>query len=225
MTSSFEHFPQAVLFDWDNTLVDTTRGCYHAINTVLATFGKKTYTFEEFLNYPSISVRNYFKDLFNTQEYDEAQKLFSHHAERFSVSPFTYSYPLLNWLKAVEVPMAVVSNKEGNLLRKEIDKLGWADYFYCAVGSCDTPEDKPSPTPLLYALSQKPLEPGPSIWFVGDSVVDMSCAHKAGCAPVSVGEQADTYPHPLIKAVDCRGLLDLLQKKYYDQRTRKKVNP
>jgi len=221
MTSSFEHFPQAVLFDWDNTLVDTTRGCYHAINTVLSAFGKKTHTFEEFVNSPSISVRNYFKEIFTVHEYDEAQKLFFHHAERLSASPFTYAYPLLNWLKAVGVPMAVVSNKEGVLLRREIDKLGWSDYFYCAVGSYDTHEDKPSPVPLLHALSQKPIAPSPYVWFVGDSIVDMSCAHKAGCTPVSVGEQADTHPHPLIQAVDCKGLLDLLQKRYYEQRTKK----
>ena len=221
MSSCYDPFPRAVLFDWDNTLVNTTRGCYQALNTVLSAFGKKTPTFEEFLRQPPLSARNYFKEIFHGKEYEEAQNLLSYHSERFSVSPFTYAYPLLNWLNEVGVPMAVVSNKEGELLRKEIKKLGWSGYFYCCVGSCDTPEDKPSPTPLLYALAQHALEPSPSIWFVGDSLVDMSCAQQAGCTPVSVGIQADTHSYPFIKAQNCKTLLDLLQKRYYEQRSGK----
>ena len=122
-----------------------------------------------------------------------------------------HAHATILWLHSQNIPTAVVSNKNGDRLRKEIKTLDLSHIFYCAIGSGDTSEDKPSSKPLLHALEQKNLKASSDIWFVGDSIVDILCAHHAGCTPVSVGMQADFCQHPKIRAKNCDGLLQLLQ--------------
>lgn len=162
---------------------------------------------------PPISIRTYFRNIFDVNSLEAAEKVYLKHASRLSLTPFSASKPLLDWLFLHGVPMAVVSNKHGDLLRKEVDVLGWGQFFYSVIGSYDTPEDKPSATPLLHALSIKKINPCPRIWFVGDSLIDMNCAKNAGCTPVSVGLQANAYEQPMIKAGCSHGLLSLLQNR------------
>lgn len=206
------HFPKAVLFDWDNTLVDTELSTFHALNVIFRKFGKEQMTFEEFAKKPATSVRSSFKEIFSPDQYMEAEKFYALHSESLTshVKPFLDAEPLLKWLKLHNILAGVVSNKEGNCLRKEISHLKWDHYFYCAIGSYDTAEDKPSSVPLLHALSQKSLTAGPNIWFVGDSIVDMICAHQSNCLPVSIGRQAEIHGKPGIKAKDRQHIYDIL---------------
>ena len=94
---------------------------------------------------------------------------------------------LLEGLAARGVPMGLVSNKTGALLRREVAALGWEPYFFAQVGAGDAARDKPAPEAVALALSGVPggpLAPGPAVWFVGDTPTDMACAHASGCAPV-----------------------------------------
>lgn len=160
---------------------------------------------------PPLSIRVFFKNIFQEKDLETAEKIYLKHASRLSLTPFSTSKPLLDWLWHHEIPMAVVSNKHGNLLRKEIAGLGWGNFFYTTVGSYDTPEDKPSPTPLLHALTVKKMPPNHHVWFVGDSLIDMNCAKNAGCMPVALGVEAERYGHTMIRAGNGHGLLSLLQ--------------
>lgn len=204
--------PKVVLFDWDGTLVDTVRTTFHALNKVLTAFGKEALSYAHFQAMPHLSIRMYFKTLFSPQQYHEAESLYNSYASRSTATAISGSASVLSWLYERRIPMGVVSNKEGGQLRREIQELKWNHYFYTAVGSYDTPEDKPSPTPLYHALEKINMEPNFSIWFVGDSLVDMMCAHSASCLPICVGEQGENFTGFKISARDCHGLLDLLQE-------------
>lgn len=204
--------PKVVLFDWDGTLVDTARTSFHAINKVLTAFGKDPLTFSHFQAMPHLSIRMLFKTLFSSQQYHEAENLFNSYASRSTTSSIAGSSAVLSWLYDRRIPMGVVSNKEGTQLRREIEELKWSHYFYTAIGSYDTPEDKPSPTPLYHALDKINVKPDFSVWFVGDSLVDMMCAHSAGCLPICVGEQGENFTGFKISAQSCKGLLDFLQE-------------
>jgi len=47
--------------------------------------------------------------------------------------------------------------------------------------------DKPDAAPVRLALEQSGIDPGETVWFVGDTGIDMECAHNSGCVPVLLG--------------------------------------
>jgi phosphoglycolate phosphatase len=172
-------------------------------------------SFQAFLESPALSIRDYFLSFFRPEQARNAESAYIRKIKEISAAPFSDSFSLLSWIHSLQIPMAVVSNKEGYHLRKEVKDLGWQDYFYCVVGSNDAQKDKPSPTPLLYALSRRSIEPGPRVWFVGDSVVDMVCAKQAGCSGVAMGKAgARGYEEVFLKVNNCKELLILLQESF-----------
>ena len=82
----------------------------------------------------------------------------------------------------------VVSNKNGAFLRREVAHLGWSGFFGPIVGAGDAAADKPDPAPLLLALSQMGVAAGPSVWYVGDTALDMQAANAAGVTAVLLGD-------------------------------------
>ena len=56
-----------------------------------------------------------------------------------------------------------------------------------AVGARDCPRDKPAPDPIFKALDGTGIAPDETVWMVGDTPADLKCAHAAGCLPVLVG--------------------------------------
>ena len=211
MTIKPDRLPRAVLFDWDNTLVDTTHDTLRALNAVCAAFNHRPMTLDEFQKKPSLTIRSFLSSIVAPSDISAAESVFFQHTTHLELVLMPHAHAVVTWLHRQNIPMAIVSNKGGDRLRKEIKHLNLSHAFYCAIGSGDTHEDKPSATPLLHALAQNNLSASRNIWFVGDSVVDMMCAHHAGCLPVSVSQQADHYEHPKVKAGNCEGLLQLLE--------------
>jgi phosphoglycolate phosphatase len=94
---------------------------------------------------------------------------------------------VLELLHTKPVYVGVVSNKRGINLRKEIEHLGWNGYFDSIVGADDAKRDKPHPDPVHLALKESGLVPGPHVWFVGDSEIDLECAQATGMTPLFYG--------------------------------------
>jgi len=212
MTLHPKKFPKAVLFDWDNTLVDTKENTLLALNAVYHAFDQPPMTMDDFSEKPSLSIRDFISAMVPQEHWVQAEKIFFKHVGQLSdVVHLPHADILAKWLHTMRIPTGIVSNKGGDRLRQEIKLLDLSHVFDCAIGSGDTHADKPSSIPLLHALTSKDLNPSEDIWFVGDSVVDMICAHAAGCTPVSVAPQADSFAHPKIRAKNCEGLLHILQ--------------
>ena len=85
-------------------------------------------------------------------------------------------------------PQGVVSNKAGQYLRAEVVHLGWGAHFGAVVGAGDAAADKPDPAPILLALEQLGHPAGRSVWYLGDTALDMRAARAAGVTAVLVGD-------------------------------------
>ncbi len=85
-------------------------------------------------------------------------------------------------------PQGVVSNKAGRFLRAEVTHLGWAAHFGAVVGAGDASADKPDPAPILLALDRLGRGADRSVWYVGDTALDMAAARAAGVTAVLVGD-------------------------------------
>ncbi len=204
--------PRAIVFDWDNTLVDTWPNIIHTMNVTLLAMGHVPWSVEEARRRIARSLRDSFPELFGDR-WQKAREIFYAELERSHLAMLTPLPGVAEVLDAFHgqgLPMAVVSNKTGGYLRKEIEHLGWGDHFRSVFGAGDLSHDKPAPDAVLAFLGRVDLAPGPDIWFVGDSPVDVETAHAAGCASVFVrGEESHAFPQdraPHMTIDDCRAL-------------------
>jgi phosphoglycolate phosphatase len=187
--------PQAILFDWDNTLVDSWKTSYHVFNKILDYYGRPPFTPEQFLKKPQLSVRDSFPFLFG-DNWKEVQRIYYKTYEAIHLkflTPLVGVEKLLSYLYKNKVYMALVSNKNGDILRKEVEFLNWKSYFNKIIGSNDAESDKPSCLPVKLALDSIQIECSQDILFVGDSMVDVECARNSGCVPVIIGSLQPIY--------------------------------
>ncbi|MFD2207360.1 HAD family hydrolase [Kiloniella antarctica] len=181
-------FPKAVIFDWDNTLIDSWITIHHALSVTFKEMGRTPWTLEEAKGRVRASARDSFPVIFGADS-DIATKIFynTYEANHLDVlTPLPYAKELLDSLKKANVYLAIVSNKQGVILRKEVEHLGWGSYFNQVIGANDAAQDKPNPMGVALALEGSGLHPDQSVWFVGDTDIDLQCAHNAKCYPVLV---------------------------------------
>ena len=209
--------PRAVLFDWDNTLVDTWPTiveCYHDTFTAL---GHTPWTADEVRDRAHGSLRDVFPRLFGAQA-AQAERVFYEtfyriHLDRLTALPGAAE--LLAHCRERGCYVAVVSNKVGDNLRAELSHLGWQRWISKAVGARDCQRDKPAPDPIFKALDGTGIAPDETVWMVGDTPADLKCAHAAGCLPVLVGGaeklSGSLLDHPpRLRARNCNDLVALL---------------
>lgn len=189
--------PKAVIFDWDNTLVNTWPMIHHALHHTFVKYGLVPWTLEETKARVGQSARDHFPKLFG-DKWEEAGKTYqlcylNNHLAQLESLPL--SEDVLKFLHDKGVYMAVVSNKTGSSLRKEAEFIGWGKYFRKLVGSKDAQRDKPHPDPVHMALEGSGIVPGDDVWFIGDSTVDLECARNTTCIPILYGDgEGETHP-------------------------------
>jgi len=182
--------PRAILFDWDNTLVDTWPTIHQALNMTLRHMKHPEWSFEKVKSEVKKSMRDAFPALFGDAWEDAA----SHYQTSYralhlqSLQPLPGAKAMLAAIARDKIFVGIVSNKRGDTLRIELNHLGWADYFASTVGAGDAATDKPTTAPVLLALDGTNIAPGADVWFVGDTGVDLECAQIAGCTPILFGD-------------------------------------
>lgn len=184
--------PRAILWDWDNTLVDGWTAIAAGLNAAFRAHGLPEWTLEEVRGRVRRSLRETFPEIFGTA-WEEARDLFyaEVRARHLAVlTPMPGAAAALAAVAAAGLPQGVISNKQGPLLRAEAAHLGWAPRFACLVGAGDAAADKPDPAPFRLALDALGLPAGPEIWYVGDTALDMEAARRAGCTAVLLGDAA-----------------------------------
>ncbi len=186
--------PRAIIFDWDNTLVDSWGTIHDALNFLMVAMEKPLWTLAETRERVRLSLRDAFPAIFG-ERWDEARQIYidrfrAIHLER--LTPLPGREAMLRSLAADGHYLAVVSNKTGAVLRAEAEHIGWSPLFGSIVGAGDAHTDKPHHAPVELALRPSGIAPGPDVWFVGDTAVDMECAIAAGCVPVLLGTPETT---------------------------------
>lgn len=214
-----EALPQAILFDWDGTLVDTIPGLRLAHNHVRTSFGHLPWTEEEFYSNLRHSSRELYPRIYGERSQEALDELYRYigenHLSHLNILP--NAPELVEFIQRQGIPFAVVSNKRHDYLVKEVTHIGWHEHFYCMLGAGVAARDKPAPDPVIMALEKavSVLEPVRT-WFVGDTETDMLAARDSGCLPVLIthGKEhkalIETYK-PYLVVKDCGELLKILE--------------
>jgi phosphoglycolate phosphatase len=217
--------PRAVIFDWDNTLVDSWPAIAEAINSMREQLGYEVWTLDQVRAKCTRAARDSFPEWFGEdwkKAYDIYYREFEEIRRKREIQALPGAVELLQWLTERCVPVFVVSNKRGDYLRLEVEKLSWQGFFAGIVGAQDAPRDKPAREHVDFALQPAGIEADASVLFVGDSETDVFCARNAGCTPVFIGSDEEgkrlaapfTFSncHNLLKGLTIRGIATITRE-------------
>jgi len=188
--------PDAVLFDWDNTIVDERTTVDAIRRRLFRELGVPTPSLEEAERVWRADHDEFFSRFFPgvprevvlQTYYAIMDKLSREKARRGQPlnKPMPGAVKLLKALKRRGIALAVVSNKPQARLLGELEALGLSDLFQYVQGDAPGRELKPSAQPINEAMKAMGLEPG-HVWYVGDEIGDMTAARAAGLQGIYLG--------------------------------------
>lgn len=184
--------PRAILFDWDNTLVDTWPVIHAALAETFEAAKLPVWSLEEVKAKVRKSMRDSFPQIFGDdwQRYGELYQQAYRSRQKDGIQPLRDAGALVEYLATLPLYVGIVSNKKGPGLRIEAENLGWTGHFKVLVGADDAARDKPHADPVQLALKDSDIVPGPDVWFIGDSEIDLECAQVCGMTPIYYGPEA-----------------------------------
>ena len=166
-----------ILWDWDNTLADTFDVIWRAQNDMRRRYGLPAFTKEESKMAMNKSGRNLIADWVGAENAAEARKYYlscyAHHSQNLKLKE--YARELLDWTQANGFFNILASNKDGSVLRKEMERLSLSGAFERFFGAGIAPEDKPSK--IFTDVALQGLRPV-KIISIGDGVADVKMGHN-----------------------------------------------
>ncbi len=181
-----------VVFDLDGTLVDSSLDLANAVNAALRRADPKAtvLALDTVRSFIGSGARNLVaRSLVHAGialPPDEALPIFLEEYER-RLTENTRFYPgvedVLDRLAAH--PLAVLTNKPGDMSRRILDALGAGKHFFRVYGGGDLPSRKPDPEGLQRLMAEAMATPETTV-MVGDSSIDVRTGRAAGARTVGV---------------------------------------
>lgn len=99
------------------------------------------------------------------------------------ISPFEPNVrKVLSEIRKLGIRIGILSNRIREFLEHELEFVEagtWFRLFDSVVAGDDTSRLKPAPDPIYRALEDMKAQPGPEVWYVGDSTTDVIAAKSA----------------------------------------------
>ena len=205
---------QAVLFDWDGTLVDSAEVSFRCYARVFGAYGiafdrsrfAATYCPDWYQTYEAVSLpREHWSAA-------DARWVELYGEERAELLPGASEG--LTRLRSAGLATALVTSGSRPRIDRELAALGAAGLFECVVCCEDVSSRKPDPAPLLLALERIGVEPAAAA-YVGDSPEDILMARAAGAFALGIeggfpNREALRASKPDLLAVDLTSAIDAL---------------
>ncbi len=190
MKKNFNKNYRAMVFDLDGTILYTLKDIQKSLNRALQTHGRPAMGLDEVRSRVGHGLKRLVEEALPPEERAKrADDIYRELAKQYRSDPVGESQPYpgimrcLEQLKAAGIPMAVLSNKDEDLVQVICTKL-FSGFFKVLAGKPIDPSDprkpKPHPGSLLHIAEQlkTPME---QILYLGDSEVDQQTAANAGC--------------------------------------------
>ncbi len=202
---------KAILFDFDYTLVDSSKGVCKCVAYSLSKTGYSIPSDEEICKTIGLPLPGIFTALTSIDDPDafepfrvifkqKADDLMNINTVFFANVPET-----VRSLCSQGIRCGIVSTKFRYRIAEVLDRYDLAGIFEVVIGGEDVSEFKPDPEGLIKAIHMLDLSKEDCV-FVGDSVIDAQTAQNAGVDFIGVlsgttsREQLDAYPN--IRIID-----------------------
>jgi len=191
--------PKAVLFDWDETLVDTFPTVHKAMNeTFIAMQHQSQWTLQQTkdsIHHPAVV---YFPEIFGDQ-HQAALETFTkayqaNHLQE--LQPMPWAENVLKTLQSHKIPIGIITNKRRFILEPELDLLKWRPFFVteAIIAASEAGPNKPAADPVNKALAAMNISASPDVWVVGDKLNDAISGQNAGTSSVFLGAEHPEIP-------------------------------
>jgi len=191
-----QSWPSAVVFDLDGPRVDRSLDLTSSLNDLLAERQLAPYSRLETIGFVGGGIALLVERALRARGVDCAADDLAAAVDRYKaiyrgrLTEATRLYDgalgVLDMLKVQGIATAVCTNKTEALARGIIAGLGFDDRIDVIVGGRPERPLKPSPAPLLAALTELGVGVGDAV-MVGDSSADVQCARAAGVPVICVG--------------------------------------
>ncbi len=176
---------QAVLFDWDGTLVNTAEASYRCYEKLFGSYGiafdrdafRRTYSPNWHLTYSALGLAE--------DRWSEADARWLEHYCEEEVVLIDGARDALLRVRRAGLRAGIVTSGDRVRVGRELDDLGVASLFEVVVCAEDIVYRKPHPEALLLALDKLGVGAAEAA-YVGDSPEDVQMARAAGVLAVGI---------------------------------------
>jgi HAD superfamily hydrolase (TIGR01509 family) len=176
---------QAVLFDWDGTLVDSAEANYRCYVKLFGSYGiafdrdafGRTYSPNWHLTYSALGLPE--------ERWGEADARWLDHYCREEVALIAGAREAVSRVRAAGLRVGLVTSGDCVRVGRELAALEMARLFEVVVCSEDIVQRKPHPEALLLALQRLRIAPARAA-YVGDSPEDVQMARAAEVLAVGI---------------------------------------
>mgnify|MGYP000892953313 CR=1 FL=1 len=197
---------RAVIFDFDYTLADATRGIVDCFRHAQESIGFPPPAEEDIIRtvgYPLEVMHEMLTGDTDPARARTVREAFLEMAADYMTAntrilPDTAD--VLAFLKRKGLSLGVVTSKRHARIEEFFRREGLYDLLTLIVGADDVTREKPDPEGLLSAMEAMGVTSAEAV-YVGDSLVDAETARRAGCPFIAVttgGASAEEFPpyHP-----------------------------
>lgn len=181
----------AVVFDFDYTLADSSAGILRCIQYALQQMGLPPATENRMRESIGLTLAKTLTFLTGNEEADagsEFTRLFVEHADRI-MTDHTVLYDtaprVITALRTAGLPLGIVSTKYRYRIESILQREALLQHFDIIVGGEDVADHKPHPVSLQQALQHLRCPPERAL-YIGDHPVDAEAAERAGVPFVAV---------------------------------------
>ncbi|MDA2934125.1 HAD family hydrolase [Acidobacteria bacterium AH-259-D05] len=181
---------QAIVFDFDGTLVDASEAICHAFNLALQRCNLPQMSPQDIramIGRPLVSM---FKDVVKGDCSVDIDNLIREYQQTF----FSQSLPLTRLMPGTletlahfspTVKLGIATSRRSDGAVRILDRFGLLRYFSAVVGIEHVEDSKPDPEPIHRTLQQLQV-PADRAVMVGDTIDDMIAGKRAGLTTVGV---------------------------------------
>jgi pyrophosphatase PpaX len=176
---------EAILFDWDGTLVNTAEASYRCYEKLFGSYGiafdrdafRRTYSPNWHLTYSALGLAE--------ERWAEADARWLEHYGEEEVVLIDGAREALLRVRRAGLRAGIVTSGDRVRVGRELDGLGVASLFEVVVCAEDIVYRKPHPEALLLALDKLGVDAAEAV-YVGDSPEDVQMARAAGVLAVGI---------------------------------------
>ena len=179
---------RGLVFDLDGTLVDSYGAIAESLNAARAAHGLAALAEREVRGLVGHGLEALLESQVGKERLEQAVHCFRERYARVGIARTTALPGVARGLPALAARgyrMAVATNKPARFAEPILEALGLARWFRCIAGPDRVGATKPDPAMLRYCLRELDLAP-PHALYVGDMVLDVETADRAGVAVLLV---------------------------------------
>ncbi|MBE6455121.1 MAG: HAD family hydrolase [Alphaproteobacteria bacterium] len=192
-----------IIWDWDNTLMNTRPAVTEGLQDVCRFYQLPDITPADVLNVMTNHRGDFWQRNFGENVPQAVARYVEYYRSHMDmVKPFDQTESVLNFIRSLNLPQIILSNKNHESLVEEVKRHQLDEYFEVIQGT-NGPLGKPD---VAFVAPHLNLFKPERIILIGDGVSDMLMAQNLNAEAILVHQPDNTLPHHHY----CENLSDVL---------------